>query len=592
MVILGISAFYHDSAAALLREGEIVAAAQEERFSRRKHDAAFPARAVEYCLREAGVALAEVDRIVFYDKPFLTFERLLESHHAFAPAGFRAFAHAMPAWLKEKLFLRRTLERELDRIEPGAAVGGRLHFCQHHLSHAASAFYPSPFEEALVVVIDGVGEWATTSVWRGRGERLEALEELHFPHSLGLLYSAFTSYCGFRVNDGEYKLMGLAPYGEPRYLDAIERHLIEVAPDGSFRLDMDYFGFGAGLTMTSRRFHRLFGGPPRRPDEPIEQRHMDLAASIQSLLERVVLRMAADLRRRHGMRRLCLAGGVALNCVANGRLARAEIFDELWIQPAAGDAGGALGAALALHHLREGAPRRPRPEDAMSGAALGPSFGEQEIEQALRAAALPFERLGQEQVVERAARELARGAIIGWFQGRMELGPRALGQRSILADPRGPKVQREITLRVRGWGSFRPFAPAILEERAQDYFEGLGDSPYMLKVAPLKARWRIEPEGGEAVGLDRVHQLRSLFPAVTHVDQSARVQTVSPRRSPLFHRLIRRFDTLTGCPMVLNTSFNRADEPIVCTPRQALESFVKSGLDALYIGPFRVGGTC
>lgn len=583
MLILGLSAYFHDSAAALLRDGQIVAAAQEERFSRVKHDARFPALAVRYCLREAGVRLSEVDHVVFFEKPFLKFERLLETYLAFAPRGFRSFATAMPIWLRDKLFQKKLIADELQAIEPGYTPRNPLRFSEHHLSHAASAFYPSPFERALVLTMDGVGEWATTTAAIGDGQRLDILREIHFPHSLGLLYSAFTTYCGFRVNSGEYKLMGLAPYGQPRYEQTIREHLIDLKADGSFRLKLDYFDYCTGLTMTSPRFHALFGGPPRAPEAAIEQRHLDLAASIQRVIEDAVLRLARSLRRETGERNLCLAGGVALNCVANGKLLQSGEFDGLWIQPAAGDAGGALGAALACWHRALGAPRTPVPQDGMAGAYLGPAYDEAAIQTELDALGAVYETLTPAALMDRAAQDLAEGAALGWFQGRAEYGPRALGNRSILADPRRADTQSVLNLKVKFRESFRPFAPAVLAERAQEHFDLAGASPYMLLVAPVAAHCRL-PVDAAVQGLDRLKQLRSSIPAVTHVDYSARVQTVHAYSNPRFHALLTRFAQLTGCPTLVNTSFNVRGEPVVGTPGDAYRCFMGTHLDRLAIG--------
>lgn len=583
MLILGLSAYFHDSAAALLRDGQIVAAAQEERFSRVKHDARFPALAVRYCLREAGVRLGEVDHVVFFEKPFLKFERLLETYLAFAPRGFRSFATAMPIWLRDKLFQKKLIADELQAIEPGYTPRHPLRFSEHHLSHAASAFYPSPFERALVLTMDGVGEWATTTAAIGDGQRLDILREIHFPHSLGLLYSAFTTYCGFRVNSGEYKLMGLAPYGQPRYEQTIREHLIDLKADGSFRLNLDYFDYCTGLTMTSPRFHALFGGPPRAPEAAIEQRHLDLAASIQRVIEDAVLRLARSLRQETGERNLCLAGGVALNCVANGKLLRSGEFDGLWIQPAAGDAGGALGAALACWHRALGAPRTPAPQDGMAGAYLGPAYDDAAIQAELDALGAVYETLTPAALMDRAAQDLAEGAALGWFQGRAEYGPRALGNRSILADPRREDTQSVLNLKVKFRESFRPFAPAVLAERAQEHFDLATASPYMLLVAPVAADCRL-PVDAAVQGLDRLKQLRSTIPAVTHVDYSARVQTVHAHSNPRFHALLSRFAELTGCPTLVNTSFNVRGEPVVGTPGDAYRCFMGTHLDRLAIG--------
>jgi carbamoyltransferase len=586
--ILGISAYYHDAAAALVVDGGVVAAAQEERFTRLRHDATFPAHALRYCLEAGGLALHELDAVVFYDKPFLKFERLLETYLACAPHGLRSFVAAMPVWIKEKLFLKAELRRGLRALAPDVA-GQRLPpllFSEHHLSHAASAFYPSPFERAAVLCLDGVGEWATASAWVGSGARLVPRWELHFPHSLGLLYSAFTAYTGFRVNSGEYKMMGLAPYGEPRFAELIRRHLVDVKPDGTFRLDMRYFEYATGLSMTSDRFHALFGGPPRAPDAPVDQRTMDLAASIQQVTDEIVLRLARTLRAETGERHLCLAGGVALNCVTNGLLVREGVFDDVWIQPAAGDAGGALGAALLAWHDAGGA-REPRPApdgDGMRGAYLGPEWPGDAVERFLREQALPFERLEPAALVERVAQRLADGATVGWMQGRMEFGPRALGNRSILADPRNPAMQRDLNLKIKFRESFRPFAPAVLRERVGDCFDLDRASPYMLLVAPVRGA-RAGHGGAGLPGMERLRAVESPLPAVTHVDLSARVQTVDRRTNPLFYDLIDAFRSRTGVPVLVNTSFNVRGEPIVCTPADAYRCFMATALDCLVIGP-------
>ncbi|RMH52830.1 MAG: hypothetical protein D6685_16210 [Bacteroidetes bacterium] len=573
MTILGISCWYHDAAACLVRDGRIVAAAQEERFSRIKHDPSFPARAIDYCLREAGVTVDDLDAVAFYDKPFLKFERLLETYLAYAPAGLPSFLKAMPLWLKQKLWIPDLIAREL-------GFDGPILFPEHHESHAASAFYPSPFEEAAFLTTDGVGEWATTSYGVGRGRELAMHAEIHFPHSLGLLYSAFTYFCGFKVNSGEYKLMGLAPYGEPRYVQAILDELIDLRADGSFRLNMRYFPYPAGLRMTGRRFAARFGGPPRAPEGPLTQREMDLARSVQAVTEEVVLRMARHVHAETGLPNLCLAGGVALNCVANGRLLREGPFERLWIQPAAGDAGGALGAALMAWHGWAAQPRTPLAPDAMQGAYLGPAFSEDAIAAFLTGAGLPFEHVGYADLPDRVAALLAEGQVVGWFQGRMEFGPRALGHRSILADPRGRDVQRTVNLKIKFRESFRPFAPSVTAERAADVFDLDVPSPYMLLVAGVRGA----TVGGE--GLDRLRHVDSPVPAVTHVDGSARVQTVDAATNPLFHRLLRAFEARTGCPVLVNTSFNVRGEPIVCTPEDAYRCFRRTHLDALVLGPF------
>ncbi|MBF0294407.1 MAG: carbamoyltransferase [Magnetococcales bacterium] len=586
MHILGISAYYHDSAAALINDGVIVAAAQEERFTRNKHDPAFPRHAIDYCLAEAGLSLSGVERVVFYDKPFLKFERLLETYLAFAPRGFTSFRMAIMVWIKEKLFQKRLLAQELQRIDP-AFDPARLLFTEHHQAHAASAFYPSPFEEALVLTMDGVGEWTTTSAGIGRGAHLELLREIHFPHSLGLLYSAFTYYTGFRVNSGEYKLMGLAPYGEPRYVDPIRQHLIDIKEDGTFRLDLDYFDYCTGLTMTNARFDALFGGPARRPEEPLEQRHMDLAASIQVVTEEVVVGLARALAKETGMRNLCLAGGVALNCVANGKLLRTGLFDHIWIQPAAGDAGGALGAALAAAHWHLGQPRSVTPgRDAMRGSYLGPAFSQEEIERRLRAVGARFTVLDDEALRNACVDALTQEKALGWFQGRMEFGPRALGGRSILGDPRSPTMQSLLNLKVKFRESFRPFAPSVLAEEAAAWFDLDRESPYMLLVAEVRPEHRraMTPAEQALFGIAKLNVPRSSIPAVTHVDYSARVQTVHADTNPRYHALIRAFHEKTGCPVIVNTSFNVRGEPIVGAPEDAFRCFMGTGIETLAVG--------
>jgi len=585
MRVIGISAYYHDSAAALVDNGTIVAAAQEERFSRKKHDARFPANALAYCLRQGGLRLGDIDQIVFYDKPFLKFERLVQTYLAFAPRGFRSFRQSIPLWLREKLFLRDLLEKELRQGDGGAQWNGVLNFSEHHLSHAASAYYPSPFDEALVLTMDGVGEWATTSAARGVGNKLEIFKEIHFPHSLGLLYSAFTYYIGFKVNSGEYKVMGLAPYGVPRYVDKIFKHLIDVKEDGSFRLDMRYFGYCTGLTMTNDKFADLFGGPARQDTEPLTQRHMDLAASLQAATEQVVLKLTRSLRKESGTRNLCLAGGVALNCVANGKVLRDGAFDHIYVQPAAGDAGGALGAALVGHYFHGNQPRTAG-EDAMSGAYLGPSFGQPEIETRLTAAGARFATLADDELVNTVANDLAQGKALGWFQGRMEFGPRALGNRSIIGDPRSTTMQKTLNLKVKYRESFRPFAPSVLRERLADWFELDVDSPYMLLVADVKKeRWLEMTDTQQRLfGIDKLNVPRSDIPAVTHVNYSARVQTVRKEVNPRYHALLSAFEQLTGCPVLVNTSFNVRGEPIVSTPEEAFRCFMGTELDILAVG--------
>lgn len=588
MRVLGLSAFYHDSAAVLVEDGRIVAAAQEERFTRRKHDSDFPRNALEYCLDEGRVTLGDVDFVSFYDKPFLKMERLLETYIAFAPRGFRSFAKAMPVWIKEKLFQKSLLQRELKRYAPDFDWDQRLLFSEHHLSHAASAFYPSSFEEAVVLTMDGVGEWATTSAAIGRGNKLQVVKEIHFPHSLGLLYSAFTYYTGFRVNSGEYKVMGLAPYGRPVYRDRIVEHLIDVKDDGSFRLDLQYFDYCTGLRMTNDRFHRLFDGLPRPPESPVTQREMDLAASIQAVTEEVVLKLTRSLANEYGIRNLCLAGGVALNCVANGKVLRDGAFKEIWIQPAAGDAGGALGSALAAYHGFKEQPRHVNGAfDAMQGSYLGPAFEQSEIERRLKSVGANFEVLGDSELVERAANALASGQALGWFQGRMEYGPRALGARSILGDARSPTMQRTLNLKVKYRESFRPFAPSVLAEDLSEWFELDRPSPYMMTVANVAPRHRRADasfdEGG-LFGIDKLNVVRSDIPAVTHVDYSARIQSVHRETNPRYHALLTAFKERTGCPVIVNTSFNVRGEPIVATPEDAFRCFMGTDIEALAVG--------
>jgi len=587
MRVLGISAFYHDSAAALIADGRIVAAAQEERFTRKKFDADYPRHAIEYCLNAGGVTLADVDYVAFYDKPFLKFERLLETYLTFSPRGFRSFRMALPLWLREKLFLKSLLASELKALEPKFDWDKRLAFSEHHLSHAASAFYPSPFQRAAVLTMDGVGEWATTSAGVGNGHELEIQKEINFPHSLGLLYAAFTYYTGFKVNSGEYKVMGLAPYGAPKYAQLIYDNLIDLKPDGSFRLNLDYFNYCTGLTMTNERFDALFDGPPRMPAAPLEQRHMDLAASIQAVIEEAVLRLTRSLAEESGEANLCLAGGVALNCVANGKVLRDGRFENIWVQPAAGDSGGALGAALTIYHLYADRPRTvANTPDGMAGSYLGPEFDDGETQTRLTAAGARYAILPRDQLLERTAHALADGKAVGWFQGRMEFGPRALGNRSILADPRDPQMQKKLNLKVKYRESFRPFAPSVLREHVAEWFDIDVDSPYMLMVAPVHERHRREMTGEEQrlFGIDKLNVPRSSIPAVTHVDYSARVQTVHRETNPLYHDLISRFHALTGCPVLVNTSFNVRSEPIVCTPEDAFRCFMGSEIDVLAAG--------
>ncbi len=587
MIVLGISAYYHDSAAALVKDGVVIAAAQEERFSRRKHDPGFPVNAVKWCLEGAKVRAEDIDHIAFYDKPFLKFERLLENYLAFAPRGFLSFNKAMPVWIGEKLFQKNLLLRELKNIDINLGAPKKLLFAEHHFSHAASAFYPSPFEEAAVLTMDGVGEWATTSAGIGRGNELSIEKEIHFPHSLGLLYSAFTYHVGFKVNSGEYKLMGLAPYGEPKYAQTIFDNLIDVKADGSFRLDLNYFDYCTGLTMTNGRFDALFGGPARKPEQLLTQRHMDIAASIQAVTEDVVLRLTRSLAAETKMKNLCLAGGVALNCVANGIVLRDRRFDKIWIQPAAGDAGGALGAALAAYHDQKGLPRvRSNDRDGMQGAYLGPTFAQSEIERELIAAGAKFIVLEEDGLLETTVKALADEKAVGWFQGRMEFGPRALGARSILGDPRSPAMQKMLNLKVKYRESFRPFAPAVLREDLANWFEMDTDSPYMLLVAPVKKSRQRDMSEAESMlfGIDKLNVPRSDIPAVTHVDYSARIQTVHCDTNRRFHALISKFKALTGCPVLVNTSFNVRGEPIVCTPGDAFGCFMGTEIELLVIG--------
>ncbi len=587
MRILGISAFYHDSAAALVEDGDIVAAAQEERFTRIKHDSGFPAHAVTYCLAHAGVALDDVDHVAFYDKPFLKFERLLETYVAFAPRGFSSFRKAILVWLKEKLFQKSLLKKEFRKFSESYDWDNRLLFAEHHQSHAASAYYPSPFEDAMVLTMDGVGEWATTSLGHGRGTDLDIVKELHFPHSLGLLYSAFTYYTGFRVNSGEYKVMGLAPYGEPRFAAKILDNLVDLKDDGTFRLDQSYFDYCTGLRMTNERFDELFGGPARDPETLITQREMDLAASVQHVTEEIVLRLTRGIAARNGSRNLCLAGGVALNCVANGKVLGDGRFDNVWVQPAAGDAGGALGAALLAYHRFKGRARQvANALDSMHGSYLGPAFEQGEIERRLTAAGARFTTLDDAETIQRTARALAAQKAVGWFQGRMEFGPRALGGRSILGDARSPAMQKTLNLRVKFRESFRPFAPSVLREDVADWFELDGDSPYMLMVAGVAADKRRQTTAAEdeLFSIDRLNVARSEIPAVTHVDHSARIQTVHAETNPRYHALITAFKELTGCPVVVNTSFNVRGEPIVCTPEDAFRCFMGSDIEVLAIG--------
>ncbi len=579
--ILGISAFYHDSAAALVVDGQIVAAAQEERFTRKKHDADFPQHAVEYCLQEAGLRPDQIDYVGFYDKPLLKFERLLETYLGFAPAGFQSFLQAMPVWLRQKLYLPRELNRGLK-----GAYKKRYVFTEHHESHAASAFFPSPFEEAAILTLDGVGEWATASAGYGRGNQITLTHELRFPHSLGLLYSAFTYFCGFRVNSGEYKLMGLAPYGEPKYTADILEHLIDLKPDGSFRMDLSYFNYCTGLTMTSKKFDRLFGGPPRKPESPLTQREMDLAASVQQVTEEIMLRMARFIHEKTRSNNLCLAGGVALNCVGNGRILRDGPFEDIWIQPAAGDAGGALGVAWFIWHQLLNHPRTVNPSDQQSGSLLGPRPDNDHIQKYLHGIGAKFTYYANEEELCRVVAQLiGSDKVIGWVQGRMEFGPRALGSRSILGDARSPAMQSVMNVKIKFRESFRPFAPAVLQERVADYFEVRDQqpSPYMLLVASVKHSQRLPVDNGQLQGIDKLKQLRSVIPAVTHVDYSARIQTVDKDRHGRYYKLLKAFEQQTGSPVIINTSFNIRGEPIVCTPEQAYRCFLATDMDVLVL---------
>ncbi len=589
MNILGISAYYHDSAAALIRSGEIIAAAQEERFTRKKHDARFPQAAISYCLQEGKLSLAQVDYVVFYDKPLVKFERLLETYLAYAPKGFISFLQSMPIWLKEKLYLKSILKQELAKL--GMVKTGALPpllFTEHHQAHAASAFYPSPFNTAGILCLDGVGEWATTSVWLGQDNQLIPQWQINFPHSLGLLYSAFTYFTGFKVNSGEYKLMGLAPYGEPKYVSTILDKLIHVRPDGTFQLNMRYFNYAVGLTMTNAAFNKLFDGPPRVPEAPLTQREFDLARSIQVVTEDIVLRLARTIRGELGVEYLCLAGGVALNCVANGKILQEQIFKDIWIQPAAGDAGGAVGAALSVWYEYLGNNRLVSQTDQMKGAYLGPQARLEDIRHFLQTIAAPYQELTEPELLQQVAQLLAAEKVIGWYQGRMEFGPRALGNRSILGDPRSPQMQSVMNLKIKYRESFRPFAPSVLHERVNDYFELNGASPYMLLVAEIKSALRkpMTPAQQQLFGIDKLNIPRSSLPAITHLDYSARIQTVHSATNPRYHALLKQFEQLTGCPVLVNTSFNVRGEPIVCTPQEAYQCFMRTEMDYLVLENF------
>lgn len=580
--ILGISCFYHDSAAALLRDGKIIAAAQEERFTRKKHDYNFPSNSIEYCLKEAGITIDDIDHIVFYDKPLIKFERLLESYLAYAPSGISSFLKAIPIWLKQKLWMREVFKKELN-------YNGKILFAEHHESHAASAFYPSPFEEAAFLTLDGVGEWTTTSFGVGKGSDLKILSEIKFPHSVGMLYSAFTYYTGFKVNSAEYKVMGLAPYGEPKYVDAILNELIDLKEDGSFKLNMKYFNYCVGLTMTNGRFDKSFGGPPRKPETRLTQREMDLAHSVQVVTEEIMLRMARHIHNVTGQKRLCLAGGVALNCVGNGRILREGPFEEVWVQPAASDAGGALGAALVGWYRYLGKERTvDGKKDSQKASLLGPSYSDTDVEEALKNYGAVCHKLEEKELLDKVAELILNGNVIGWFQGRMEFGPRALGARSILSDPRSPRMQSTMNLKIKFRESFRPFAPTVLRERVSDYFEMDCDSPYMLLVAPVREDKRIKEREDQKnlFGIEKLNVPRSEIPAVTHIDYSARIQTVAKDENPLFYDLIDRFYKKSGCPLVINTSFNVRGEPIVCRPEEAYMCFMRTEMDYLVIGNY------
>lgn len=587
MRILGFSAYYHDAAACILVNGELVAAAQEERFTRKKHDSQFPLNAIRYCLKEAQLQVHDIDYVVFYDKPFLKFERIFETYLAFAPRGLKSFAASLPVWVKDKLFQKSGILSTLNQ-ELGESVDWekKLLFSEHHLSHAASAFFPSPFQEAAILTMDGVGEWTSTSLAIGKGNDLEIHREIKFPHSLGLLYSAITYYTGFKVNSGEYKIMGLAPYGKPVYADLIKRHLIDIKEDGSFHLDMQYFDYCTGLKMTNSKFDELFGGPPRPAESTITQREMDLAASVQAVTEDVVIKLARSIRQETGQKNLCLAGGVALNCVANGKLLSQGVFDQIWIQPAAGDAGGAIGAAYGVHHLKLNNPRKTIVGDAMKGSYLGPCYTQSEIEESLRKVGAHFTSVSEDELIEQTAQALAEGKAVGWHQGRMEFGPRALGGRSILADPRSPAVQKQLNLKVKYRESFRPFAPSVLREDLQEWFDLDVDSPYMLLVAEVKRdrQLPVSEATKDLFGIELLNVPRSTIPAVTHVDNSARVQTVHRKTNPRYHALIMRFKEKTGCPVLVNTSFNVRGEPIVCTPQDAFRCLMGTEIEWLAIG--------
>ncbi len=587
MNILGVSAFYHDSAACLVQDGEIISAAQEERFTRKKHDAAFPVNAVRFCLQNSGLNVHDIDFVAFYDKPFLKFERILETYLAYAPTGFASFIKAMPVWIKQKLWMKEVIKNELGYEE-------KIIFTEHHESHAAAAFFPSPFQEAAFITMDGVGEWATTSYGIGKDNNINILADIHFPHSLGLLYSAFTYYTGFKVNSGEYKVMGLAPYGEPKYKDIILSELIDLKEDGSFKMNMKYFDYCAGLTMTNGKFDKLFGGPPRKPESPLTQREMDLARSVQEVTEEAMLRMARHIRKETGQKNLCMSGGVALNCVGNGKILREKIFDNIWIQPAAGDAGSALGAALFVWYQYLGNKRTAdNKKDFQRGSYLGPVFGREYVSEYLKKKDIPYTELKDEEIPEKIADLIAGENVIGWFQGGMEFGPRALGGRSIIGDARSSKMQEVMNLKIKFRESFRPFAPSVIKEKVSEYFELDKESPYMLLVAPVRKEIRREMTGDEQklFGLDKLHVKRSTIPAITHVDYSARVQTVDEETNPLYHKMISKFYEKYGCAVIINTSFNVRGEPIVCTPEDAYRCFMRTNMDYLIVGNFLLDKT-
>jgi len=586
--ILGISAFFHDSAASLIVNGKLVAAAQEERFTRIKHDKNFPKNAIEYVLKEKKIELSNVDYVVFFEKPFLKFERLIETYLAYAPVGFKSFSLSMPIWLKEKLFQKKFLFNHLKKIDKNFNDINKLKFSEHHFSHAASAFYPSPFEEALILTIDGVGEWATTTVCHGEKNKITVLKEIHFPHSLGLLYTAFTYYLGFKVNSGEYKVMGLAPYGEPIFYDAILENLLDLKDDGTFRLDMKYFNFATGLTMVNKKFEKLFNHPTRKNDENLVQFHMDIASSIQKITEEIILKLTKNLKKEYGLKNLCMAGGVALNCVANGKILNNNIFENIWIQPAAGDAGGSLGAALGYWYQELNNKRIINPDDSMEGAFLGPKFNNEKVEKDLIKLGAKYQKVSQNELIQTTADELSRGKIVGWFQGRMEFGPRALGARSILADPRYAEMQKELNLKIKFRESFRPFAPAILIENLNDWFNINKKSPYMLLVSNLNKKLQIPMSGCQKklFGIEKLNIKRSIIPAITHVDYSARIQTIDKKRNNLFYSLLKKFNSITNCPILVNTSFNVRGEPIVCSPTNAFKCFMGTDLDILVIENF------